>query len=116
MLAGPYWKLCSRKRIWLVASLPPTFRKGDLRHQQRSDALLIQTGQKRPSVEKELPRDEAGEYIYDDEDEMVYQPMLEKFPEGLNPNLFVEPEDGPEKLFEKVSCARFFLGLLSCRY
>lgn len=51
----------------------------------------------------EAPNGE-GEWVYDDEEEKEYQPVVGMGVglEGMNPNLFVEPEDGIQKLFEKV--------------
>jgi hypothetical protein len=59
---------------------------------------LINTGQQLASSDPALSPDAE----YDDEEETIYEDMPDTLLQGGNPALFVEPEDGIEKLFEKV--------------
>jgi guanine deaminase len=69
-------------------------RIGNLLPGKEFDALLIQTGQKSPDDVK--PR-LGPENNYDD----ILDSLPDPYPEGLNPALFIEPDDEIEVVFEK---------------
>lgn len=63
------------------------------------DALFVQSGQKEPEKEGV-----EGRGLEADEEIMAWKETRDPFSaEGLNPAMFVEPEDSLEKVFEKVS-------------
>lgn len=65
------------------------------------DALLVQSGQKSPE-EAAVTARSANDT---DEDIMKYVELEDPFPaKGMNPAMFVEPDDNLEKVFEKVRC------------
>jgi len=82
-------------------------RIGNFQVGKEFDALLIQTGQKtqhevRPRVGLEELEKRGGEALSGEEEErMILESIPDQYEGYYNPALFVDVEDGIEKVFEK---------------